>query len=108
MDVAGFGGGAPLAAFLAVVRPEVARLVLAGGDPPNLPVSAWEPLEADALVLRGADQDGGPAAGWAATLEGLGRRVSFETLADGVVADDPAEPEVRERIVAFLRRPGGG
>jgi dienelactone hydrolase len=107
VDAVGFGGGAPLAAFLAVVRPEIGRLVLVGGDPPDLPLSAWDPLEADALVLLGSDQDEGPAAGWTATLEGLGRHVAIETLPAEVVADDPAEPLVGDRIRDFLARTAG-
>lgn len=105
--VVGLGGGAPLAAFLAVVRVEIAALVLAGGDPPDLPVAAWDGLEADALVLLGAEQDPGPAAAWAATLAGLGRRVDIETLPAGMAADDPDEPLVRDRIREFLRKAPG-
>lgn len=109
VDVAGFGAGAPLAAFLAVVRPEITRLVLAGGDPPDLPIAAWDGLEADALVLLGADQDGGPAAAWAATLAGLGPHARIETLPDDVVADDPGEPMVAERLRRFFAgEPAGG
>lgn len=106
--VAGFDGGASLAAFLAVVRPEVERLVLAGGDPPRLPVAAWDGLEADVLVLLGADQDGGPAAAWAAIADGLGCRVAIETTPTDAVADDPGDPWVVERIRAFLGRQVGG
>ncbi|MCU0484135.1 MAG: dienelactone hydrolase family protein, partial [Chloroflexi bacterium] len=107
VDVAGFGGGAPLAAFLAVVRPEIERLVLAGGDPPGLPVAAWDGLEADVLVLLGADQDGGPANAWAATLHGLGRHVAVEVLPSEAVADDPGDAFVEERIRSFLARGAG-
>lgn len=106
IEVVALGAGAPLAAFLAVVRPEITGIVLAGGDPPDLPVAAWDGIEADALVLLDAEQDPGPAAAWAATLVGLGRHVEIETLPAGVVADDPAEPLVRAWIREFLGTSG--
>ena len=82
-------------------------LVLVGGDPPNLPVAAWDGIEADALVLLDDEQDPGPAGAWAATLGGLGRRVDIETLPPGVAADDPAGPLVRDRVREFLRVTAG-
>ncbi len=82
----GLGMGAPLAAFLATLRPDIAAAVLAG-PAPDLPEEAWARSEAAFLVLPPAEDEEAVAAAetWADRLRSFGREV--------VVAPAPLTPD---------------
>jgi dienelactone hydrolase len=61
LGAVGLGIGAPLAAFLATIRPEIGILVMAG-PVPTLSLEAWARSDADVVVLaEPGDGDAAPA-----------------------------------------------
>ncbi len=59
IGVVGVGMGAPLGAFLATLRPEIAVVVAVDGPMPDLPLEAWARSDASFVVLAGADEGPG-------------------------------------------------
>jgi dienelactone hydrolase len=98
LGAVGIGMGAPLVAFVATLRPEIAFAVLAG-PVPDLPLEAWARAEADLVVLAV------PGAGDAAADDrdgiGIGDR--------GDVAGGPEDGEADEEPdIALDRARAGG
>jgi dienelactone hydrolase len=82
VGVIGIGMGAPLAAFLATLRADVAAVVLTGSGP-DLPEEDWDRTGAAFLVLPPASSDDEVDAtrAWAERLAALGRDVRVEPAA---------------------------
>jgi len=59
IGVVGIGMGAPLGAFLATLRPEIAVVVTVDGRMPELPMETWSRSDASFVVLAGADDGSG-------------------------------------------------
>jgi dienelactone hydrolase len=76
VGVIGLGMGAPLAAFAATLRADVAAVVLAGPGP-DLPADAWGRTEAAFLLLPPAESAEAveEAVAWADHVRALGREV---------------------------------
>ncbi len=101
MAVVGLGMGAPLAAFLATIRPDIGAAVIAGPGP-DLPEEAWERTEAAFLIMPPAEDEEAvaDAAAWADRLRVLGHEVAvvaapMPDAADAAgAADAPAAADV--------------
>ena len=95
VGVIGLGMGAPLAAFLATLRADVAAVICAG-PVPDLPADTWGRADAAFLVLPPAEADDAvaDASAWADTLRTLGLDVTVAPAAvpaaDGEQPADPA------------------
>jgi dienelactone hydrolase len=100
----GLGMGAPLAAFLATIRPEIGVAVLAG-PVPELPLEAWTRAEAAIVVLEAADATD-DADGEADTADGEAEGAGYPAdAADPAVALDRAR--AAGRTVEVIGAPGG-
>lgn len=105
VGVVGVGMGAPLAAFVATIRPAVAVAVLAG-PVPDLPLEAWSAAMADLVVVVGEDGAGADAGGRDADATDAPDPAALDRARAGgrrieVVAARPAT--LAEAIVEALR-----
>jgi dienelactone hydrolase len=105
LGAVGLGVGAPLAAFVATVRPEIGFVLLAG-PVPALPLEAWGRSEADVVVVAepgdgDAGDDGGTGADDAALLDravAAGQRVERVEVQPGERRADAIVRALVERL----------
>jgi dienelactone hydrolase len=111
MGVVGLGMGAPLAAFLATLRPEIAVVVAIDGPIPELPLEAWGRTEATVVLVAGpGDPDPQDPGGWDAdpgldAVRAAGVEVRLVVPAavhDEPAADGDAVDATRRAIVSAL------
>lgn len=111
IGVVGLGMGAPLAAFLATLRPEIGIVVTVDGPMPELPMETWSRSDASFVVLAGADGDDGPGAD-----DGPGDDPGVGLGEAGAPEGGGADPEagldalraagLAVRVVRWAERPG--